>query len=63
MLFGLSLLIYVRAHYTKEEMTGRTVVVVANLKDRTMAGFKSQVKCSTHANSIQQFNILPTQNL
>ena len=32
-----------RAHYTAEEMTGKKVVVLANLKERPMAGFKSQV--------------------
>jgi len=31
-----------RAHYKAEEVQGRKVLVVANLKDRTMAGFKSQ---------------------
>jgi aminoacyl tRNA synthase complex-interacting multifunctional protein 1 len=31
-----------RAHYTAEEVQGRKVLVVANLKDRPMAGVKSQ---------------------
>jgi tRNA-binding EMAP/Myf-like protein len=32
-----------RLHYTANEMTGKKVLVMANLKERTMAGFKSQV--------------------
>jgi methionine--tRNA ligase beta chain len=32
-----------RAFYKAEEMVGKKVVVLANLKDRTMVGFKSQV--------------------
>ena len=32
-----------RAFYTKEEMQGKKVIVLANLKERPMAGFKSQV--------------------
>jgi aminoacyl tRNA synthase complex-interacting multifunctional protein 1 len=32
----------IRAHYTPEEVIGRKVIVLANLKDRTMVGFKSQ---------------------
>lgn len=31
-----------RAHYTAEEMVGKKVLVLANLKERPMAGFKSQ---------------------
>ena len=31
-----------RAHYTAEEMQGKKVLVLANLKERPMAGFKSQ---------------------
>jgi aminoacyl tRNA synthase complex-interacting multifunctional protein 1 len=31
-----------RAHYTAEEMAGKRVLVLANLKERPMAGFKSQ---------------------
>ena len=32
-----------RGHYTAEEVQGRKVLVLANLKERPMAGFKSQV--------------------
>jgi methionine--tRNA ligase beta chain len=32
-----------RAHYKAEELQGRKVLVLANLKERPMAGFKSQV--------------------
>ena len=32
-----------RAHYSADEMKGRKVLVLANLKERPMAGFKSQV--------------------
>jgi methionine--tRNA ligase beta chain len=40
-----------RAHYTAEAMTGQRVVVLANLKERSMVGFKSQgmVLCSCNA--------------
>lgn len=31
-----------RAHYSAEEMVGKKVLVLANLKERPMAGFKSQ---------------------
>ena len=31
-----------RAHYKAEEVQGKKVLVVANLKERPMAGFKSQ---------------------
>ena len=31
-----------KAHYSAESMVGRQVLVLANLKDRTMVGFKSQ---------------------
>jgi len=31
-----------RAHYTQEQMTGRKVIVVCNLKPRTMGGFESK---------------------
>eukprot|EP01034_Spumella_vulgaris_P032472 gene32472-40076_t len=31
-----------RAHYSAEEVQGRKVIVLANLKERPMAGFKSQ---------------------
>mmetsp|Transcript_5190 Transcript_5190/g.7968 ORF Transcript_5190/g.7968 Transcript_5190/m.7968 type:complete len:377 (-) Transcript_5190:103-1233(-) len=39
-----------RAHYKPEEMEGRLVIVLANLKDRTMVGFKSQgmVVCASN---------------
>lgn len=33
-----------RAFYTAEQVQGRKVVVLANLKERSMAGFKSQVR-------------------
>jgi aminoacyl tRNA synthase complex-interacting multifunctional protein 1 len=38
----------IRAHYSAEEMVGKRVVVLANLKERAIAGFKSQgmVLCS-----------------
>jgi tRNA-binding EMAP/Myf-like protein len=32
-----------RAHYSKDEMQGKKVIILANLKERPMAGFKSQV--------------------
>jgi methionine--tRNA ligase beta chain len=32
-----------RAHYKNTELEGRKVIVLANLKERPMAGFKSQV--------------------
>ncbi len=32
-----------RAHYSASELEGKKVIVLANLKDRTMVGFKSQV--------------------
>ena len=35
-----------RGHYTAEEVQGRKVLVLANLKERPMAGFKSQVYTS-----------------
>lgn len=34
----------IRAYYTAEEVQGRKVLVVSNLKERAMAGFKSQVR-------------------
>ncbi len=34
-----------RAHYPAADMVGKKVLVLANLKDRTMVGFKSQVSC------------------
>jgi methionine--tRNA ligase beta chain len=33
----------IRPHYTAEGLQGKKVAVLANLKDRTLAGFKSQV--------------------
>lgn len=33
----------IRAFYTAEEVQGRTVMVLCNLKERSIAGFKSQV--------------------
>lgn len=36
-----------RAHYHAEEMQGRKVIVLANLKDRNLVGFKSQVGSSS----------------
>jgi methionine--tRNA ligase beta chain len=33
----------IRAFYTAEDLVGRKVMVLANLKERAMAGFKSQV--------------------
>jgi tRNA-binding EMAP/Myf-like protein len=33
----------IRAHYTAEEFQGKMVVVLCNLKERAIAGFKSQV--------------------
>lgn len=33
-----------KAHYNASDMVGRRVIVLANLKDRTMVGFKSQVQ-------------------
>jgi methionine--tRNA ligase beta chain len=33
----------IRPHYAAEELQGRKVCVLANLKDRNLAGFKSQV--------------------
>lgn len=40
-----------RMHYRADEMVGRRVIVLANLKDRTMVGFKSQgmVLCAVNA--------------
>lgn len=40
-----------RAHYKAEEVQGRKVVVLANLKERPMAGFKSQgmVLCAVNS--------------
>jgi methionine--tRNA ligase beta chain len=35
-----------RAHYSAAEVQGRKVIVLANLKDRNMVGFKSQVSTS-----------------
>ena len=35
----------IRPHYAAEELQGRKVCVLANLKDRNLAGFKSQVGC------------------
>jgi methionine--tRNA ligase beta chain len=32
----------IRSHYSAEELVGRKVLVLANLKERSMAGFKSQ---------------------
>lgn len=34
----------IRSHYSAEELVGRKVLVLANLKERSMAGFKSQVR-------------------
>ena len=34
----------IRAFYTAEEVQGRTVMVLCNLKERSIAGFKSQVQ-------------------
>jgi len=44
-----------RAFYTAEQMQGRKVVVLANLKERPMAGFKSQgmVLCAVKDNHTQ----------
>ena len=36
-----------RAFYTADQLQGRKVAVLANLKERSMAGFKSQVSCSS----------------
>merc|ERR1711871_1674999 len=32
----------IRAHYNADEFVGKKVMVLANLKDRAIAGFKSQ---------------------
>lgn len=34
----------IRPHYSAEDLVGRKVLVLANLKERSMAGFKSQVR-------------------
>jgi len=34
----------IRTHYSAEELVGRKVLVLANLKERSMAGFKSQAR-------------------
>ena len=47
-----------RAHYTAEQMQGRSIVVVCNLKPRTMVGFESQgmVLCAASADrSVVEF--------
>lgn len=40
----------IRAYYTAEEVQGRKVLVVSNLKERNMANFKSQVCNNTQYN-------------
>ena len=44
-----------REHYTAEGMTGRLVVVVCNLKPRTMKGFASEgmVLCAKEGQAVQ----------
>ncbi len=44
-----------REHYTQEAMTGRLVVVVCNLKPRTMKGFASEgmVLCAKEGEGVQ----------
>ena len=44
-----------REHYTQEAMTGRLVVVVCNLKPRTMKGFASEgmVLCAKEGDKVQ----------
>jgi tRNA-binding EMAP/Myf-like protein len=34
----------IRPHYAAEDLVNRKVCVLANLKDRNLAGFKSQVR-------------------
>lgn len=36
----------IRPHYAAEDLVNRKVCVLANLKDRNLAGFKSQVRVS-----------------
>ena len=36
----------IRPHYAAEDLVNRKVCVLANLKDRNLAGFKSQVRAS-----------------
>lgn len=38
----------IRPHYAAEDLVNRKVCVLANLKDRNLAGFKSQVRTSEY---------------
>jgi aminoacyl tRNA synthase complex-interacting multifunctional protein 1 len=44
-----------KAFYRAEEVQGRKVIVLANLKDRNLVGFKSQVSVALQADVIRQY--------